>query len=126
MDPNHFFYLILPLGVMVFLLVGLVSYYSRKEEDNYQKELKNLRRMLLRGKIDRKTYVNLSNRLKYAKHFNDESKKLLSLLSDEKIDEITYTRLRHVLETTFRERLDKIDQHTNEPNKEKPFEASKF
>ena len=111
---------------MVFLLVGVVVYYSRKEEDNYEKELKNLRRMLLRGKIDRKTYVNLSNRLKYAKHFNDESKKLLSLLSDEKIDQITYTRLRHVLETTFRERLDKIDQRTNEQNKEKPFEASKF
>lgn len=126
MDPNHFFYLILPLGVMVFLLVGLVVFYARKEEDNYEKEVKKLRRMLLRGKINRKTYINLSNRLKYAKHFNDESKKLLSLLSDEKIDQNTYNRLRHILETTFRERLDKIDQHTSEPNKEKPFEASKF
>jgi hypothetical protein len=126
MDPNHFFYLILPLGVIVFFLVGLVVFYARKEEDNYEKELKNLRRMLLSGKINRKTYVNLSNRLKYAKHFNDESKKLVSLLSDEKIDQGTYNRLRHILETTFRERLEKIDQHTNEPSKEKPFDASKF
>lgn len=106
---------------MVFLLVGLVVFYARKEEDNYEKEVKKLRRMLLRGKINRKTYINLSNRLKYAKHFNDESKKLLSLLSDKKIDQNTYNRLRHILETTFRECLDKIDQHTSEPNKEKPL-----
>ena len=55
------------------------------------------------------------------KHFNAESQKLLSLLYDEKIDEGTYVRLRHILDTTFKERLDKLDESTNKVNTEKPF-----
>jgi hypothetical protein len=70
--------------------------------------------------------LNLRNRLKHEKIFTSESKKLLSLLSDEKIDEGTYVRLRHILETTFRERLDKLDANTNEVCKKEPFDASKF
>jgi len=33
-----------------------------------------------------------------------------SLLSDEKIDQGTYVRLRQVLETSFRDRLDKLNE----------------
>ncbi|MCJ7721913.1 hypothetical protein MUO98_05870 [Candidatus Bathyarchaeota archaeon] len=67
-------------------LVALVIYNSRTEEDNYEKEIKKLR-LLFTGKLDKKTYINLSSRLKYVKHFNTKSQKLLSLLYDEKIDE---------------------------------------
>ena len=126
MESNYFFFLILPLAMLVFLLVAVVIYESRKEDDDYEKEIKKLRRLLFMGKLDRKTYINLSNRLRYVKHFNSESKKLLSLISDEKIDEGTYVRLRHILETTFRERLDKLDANTNEVCKKEPFDASKF
>ena len=67
-------------------LVALVIYNSRTEEDNYEKEIKKVR-LLFTGKLDKKTYINLSSRLKYVKHFNTKSQKLLSLLYDEKIDE---------------------------------------
>jgi len=64
----------------VFFLVALVIYNSRTEEDNYEKEIKKLRRLLFTGNLDKKSYINLSSRLKYVKHFNTKSQKLLSLL----------------------------------------------
>ncbi len=126
MEPSYFFSLILPLAILVVFLVGLVIYHARKEEDDYENEVKKLRQLLLSGKLDKKNFLNLRNRLKHEKVFTTESKKLLSLLSDEKIDENTYVRLRQVLEKSFRDRLDKLDVNTNEVYKKDPFDASKF
>ncbi|MCW4015851.1 MAG: hypothetical protein NWF06_05725 [Candidatus Bathyarchaeota archaeon] len=126
MEPNYFFFLILPLAILVFFLVGVVIYNSRKEEDDYEKQEKKLRQQLLSGKIDRKKFTNFTSRVKYVKHFNSESKKLLALLSDEKIDEETYGRLMQVLESSFKNRLDKLEETTNSGDLKKPFEASKF
>jgi uncharacterized protein YqgQ len=126
MEPSYFFSLILPLAILVVFLVGLVLYNARKEEDDYGNEVKKLRQLLFSGKLDKKTFVRLRNRLKQEKIFTTESKKLLSLLSDEKIDKETYVRLRQVLEKSFRDRLDKLDEKTNEINTKEPFDASKF
>lgn len=126
MESSQFFFLILPLAICVFALVGVILYTkSRSEEDQYETKLKKLRQMLFAGKLDRRTYINLSRRLRYVKQFNSESSKLVSLLSDEKIDEETFVRLRHVLETTFKQKFDKIDDTPESFNKE-PFIASKF
>ena len=110
MEPSYFFFLIVPLAILVVFLVALVLYTARKEEDEYENELKTLRQLLLSGKLDKKNFLRLRNRLKNEKHFNSESSKLLSLLSDEKIDQRTYVRLRQVLETSFRDRLDKLNE----------------
>jgi len=126
MEPSYFFSLILPLAILVVFLVGLVLYNARKEEDDYEKEVKKLRQLLLSGKLDKNNFLNLRNRLKHEKVFTTESNKLLSLLSDKKIDEDTYVRLRQVLEASFRDRLDKLDEKTNEVNMKEPFDASKF
>ena len=111
---------------MVFFLVGLVLYNARKEEDTYEKEVKKLRQLLLSGKLDKKTFWTMKNRLKHEKVFNTESKKLLTMLSDEKIDEETYVRLRQVLEASFRDRIEKLDQKANKINMKDAFDASKF
>jgi hypothetical protein len=126
MEPSYFFFLILPLAILVFFLVGLVLYNARKEEDNYEKEVKKLRQLLLSGKLDKNTFWTMKNRLKHEKVFNTESKKLLSMLSDEKIDEETYVRLRQVLEASFRNRIEKLDQEANKINMKDTFDASKF
>ena len=68
----------------------------------------------------------MRSRLKSEKDFTAESKKLLSLLSDEKIDEYTYVRLRQVLEKSFSDRRDKLDLNINKVNKNEPFDATKF
>ena len=126
MEPSYFFFLIMPLAVLVVFLVGLVVYNARKGENDYEKEVKKLRQLLLSGKLDKNNFLNLRNRLKHEKVFTTESKKLLSLLSDEKIDEETYIRLRQVIEASFRDRIDKLGEKTNEVNTKEPFYASKF
>ncbi|MFA5364268.1 MAG: hypothetical protein WC325_03700 [Candidatus Bathyarchaeia archaeon] len=126
MDPNYFLYLVLPLATLVVFLVGLVIYYANKEEDDYEKELKKLRKSLLSGKIDRQTFLRMRLRLKHEKVFNAESKKLVSLLSDDKIDNDTYVRLRQVLESTYRTRIEKLQENTVVMSDKDPFEPSRF
>ena len=124
MEPSYFYYLVLPLGLLVFGLVGLTVYYARRGEDAYEKEVKKLRGLLFSGKIDTKTFVNLKSKTNYVKDFQSESKRLLGLLSEGKIDEESYTRLRQVLEKSFREKIGDLEE-AEEVNK-KPFQASKF
>ena len=81
MESSYFFYLVLPLAALVVFLVGIILYYSRKEEDNYEKEVKKLRQLLISGKMDKKSFLGMRNRIQHEKNFNAESKKLLSLLS---------------------------------------------
>ena len=126
MDPSYFFFLILPLAILVIFLVALVLYSSRQNEDDYEKQEKKLKQLLISGKLDRKSFTNHKARLKYVKHFNSESEKLLAILSDGKIDEETYDRLRQVLESSFRGRLDKLEENMNNEDPQKPFDASRF
>ena len=127
MELNQFFFLILPLTLCIVVLVSIILYTtSRSGEDEYERRLKKLRKLLFSGKLDRKTYIDLSRRLRYTRHFNSESSRLLSMLSDEKIDEGTYNRLRHILETRFKERLNKLDDTKGVTNSKEPFDTSKF
>jgi hypothetical protein len=45
-----------PLAILVVFLVALVLYNTRKEEDEYENELKKLRQLLLSGKLDKKIF----------------------------------------------------------------------
>lgn len=123
MEPSYFFYLIMPLALLVVFLVTIILYYSRKEEDKYEKEVKKLRQLLLSGKLDKKNFLNTRSRIEYEKNFNTESKRLLDLLSDEKIDEHTYVRLRQVLEKTYQDRLDKLHIDTDKDQKNETVNA---
>jgi superfamily II DNA or RNA helicase len=105
MEPTYFFCLITPLAILITFLASLIIYNSRKEEDEYEKEVKNLRQLLLSGKLNKEKFITIRNRLTHEKDLNTDSKKLLSLLSAEKIDGDTYIRLREVLEKSFRNKL---------------------
>ena len=72
---------------------------------NTKKLTKILRKFLLSGKLDEQNFSNMKSRINHVKNFNTESKKLFSLLSEEKIDADTNGRLRQVLEKSFRDRL---------------------
>ena len=125
MEPSYFAFLILPLGILVFVLVGITFYYARKQEDSYEMQVKKLRKLLITGKIDTKTFTALKNKTEHVKHFNSESKKLVELLSSGKIDEETYNRLNRVLQKSFKEKIDSLEDDTKTPTKN-PFNASKF
>jgi len=126
MEPNHFFFLIVPLAFLVVFLVALVLYHARKEDDDYENEVKKLRQLFFSGKLDKKTFLNLRSRLKNEKIFTAESKKLLALLADKKIDGETYVRLRQVLEKSFRDKLEQPDGYSTDVDKKEHFDASKF
>jgi len=128
MEPSYFFYLIMPLAILVVFLVAIIIYNSRKEENDYEKEVKKLRQLLISGKLDKKNFLNTRNRLKHERDFNIESKKLLSLLSDKKIDQDTYVRLRQVLDKSLKDRLDKLDADLAEDEacENEPLDASKL
>ena len=125
MDPSYFAFLVLPLGVIVFVLVGLTLYYARKGEDEYEKEIKNLRKLLISGKINTQTFNRLKSKTDYVKEYNNESKRLLELLSSEKIDQENYERLNQVLEKSFQEKIIRLEDETEELVV-KPFHAAKF
>jgi hypothetical protein len=84
MDASYFEFLVLPLGVLVFILAAVVYYFARKEErgrnrtkklvESYftekakeqglmNKELANLERLLENNSIDRGTYERMKNLL---------------------------------------------------------------
>ena len=126
MEPDYFFFLVVPLAILVVFLVALVVYRARKEKGDYEKELKKLRRQFFSGRLDKRNFLNMKNRLKNEKIFTTETRKLLSLLSNEEIDEETYVRLRRVLEKSFRDRLDRLDESPKIFGNKGPFDASKF
>ena len=111
MEPTHFYFLVLPLGVLVVILVSLVLYLAEKEESLYDKELKKLRIMLRSGTIDKKTFERMRNRIKEELIFAEEIQNLHTLLHDKKIDQDTYVQLRELLEKAFRQRLDRLIAH---------------
>ncbi len=127
MEPTQFFFLILPLTLCIVVVVSIILYISsRSGEDEYKGKQKKLKKLLFSGKLDRKTYINLSRRLRYTRHFNNESSRLLSMLSNEKIDEETYIRLVHILETKFKEKLQRLDCEKFLKNIIEPFYTSNF
>jgi len=125
MEPSYFIFLILPLAILVFVLVGVTIYYAKKGEDNYEQQVKKLRKLLFSGKIDSKTFTTLKNKTDYVKHFDSESKRLVELLSSGKIDKETYNRLNQILQKSFREKIDKLEEDPKKLGKN-PFNAGKF
>ncbi len=114
MEPSNFFFLILPLAIIIAVLVVVVFYLARRtEETDYEKEMKELRQSLLKGKLDRKTFLYIRDNLKVEDHFADESKRLDDMLKHKKMDPDTYIRMKKVLEMTFDERLVKINEKHN-------------
>jgi len=106
MEPANFYFLILPLAVLIVILVSVVLYLATKQEESlYDKEMKKLRIILKSGSMDKKTFERMRNRIKQEIIFAEELERLYALLHDGKIDRDTYMQLRELLEKTFRQRL---------------------
>lgn len=98
MESYYFYLFVLPLGFVVFLLALLVYYYARKEEIAQKK----LKRVVL-------TYVR--KRVKQKELLNQELGRLSELFQKKSIDEITYERLKKVLDNSYeKEREEAVEQ----------------
>ena len=117
MEPIQFFFIIVPLTAIISILVAVVFYLSRKtEETDYEKEIKRLRQLLIKGDLDRETFLNVRENLKAEDLFSDESKRLDEMLESKTMDSDTYLRMKKVLQVGFNERLKKIDDKYNFDN----------
>jgi len=114
MEPSLFFTAVLPLALIVFVLVGIVYYLLRKtEETKYEKEMKELRKLLFKGQIDKNSYLYSRDKLKAEIHYLEESKKINEMLENKKIDLDSYSRMKEILEMRFNERISLIQIHHN-------------
>jgi hypothetical protein len=111
MEPSQFFFIIIPLALLVAILVIVVFYLSSKtDETDYEKEMKRLRQLLIKGKLDRDSFLNIRANLRAEDLFADESQRMDEMIKNQQIDPDTYIRLKKVLEYGFNERLEKINQ----------------
>ena len=108
MEPNHFYFIVLPLGILIVILVTVVLYLARKEESLYDRESKRLKIMLQSGAIDKETFERMRNRAKEEIIFAEESERLYTLLQKKKIDQDTYMQLMERLEKNFHQRVKEL------------------
>jgi hypothetical protein len=108
MEPHFFYFVVLPLGALIAILVSLVLYQARKEDGPQERELKKLEAMFRSGTIDQKTFERMRNRLKEEAIFAKELEDLYTLLHDKTIDQDAYVKLRELLEKSFRQRIDRL------------------
>ncbi len=87
MDPNEFFFLILPLATLVILLVIVVYRLATKDNSLGQKELEALNELITSGELDK---VNFTEALQ-------------GLVNNRVIDRTSFERLGKLLEETFSE-----------------------
>ena len=114
MEPTQFIFIVLPLAIIIAILVVVVFYLSKRtEETDYEKEIKELRRSFLKGKIDQNNFLYIRENLKRENLFCEESKKLDDMLEHNQMDPDTYVRMKKALEMSFDEKLVKIHKKYN-------------
>jgi len=94
-------------SLLVFVVVlGMIVHFSKKKiENNYEKEMKHLRKFQVSGQIDRKTFFALKNRLKIQSLSSEQETKLEEMLREEKIDSVTYNRMKKALKINLNQKL---------------------
>jgi hypothetical protein len=111
METSQFFLIVLPLAIIIGILVGVIFYLGKEgDEDDYEKEMKRLRKLFLKGKLDKETFMHIRDNLKIEDIFVDETQRLDHMLQEKAIDSDAYVRMKKILEMSFNERLEKINQ----------------
>jgi hypothetical protein len=106
--------IILPLATIITLSTCVYVHRSRKtKETDFDKEMRKLRQLLLKGKLDRKMFLHIRDNLKVEDLFADETQRLDNLLEEKNIDQETYRRMKQILKMSFNERLEKINLKYN-------------
>ena len=95
MEPNQFYFLILPLTSLVFILVIIILYYARKENTMQLKEMQMLNELMRSGVLDKANF----------------STALQDMVEEKIIDNDSFRRMGQLLE-----------EHFNEPKEENPQE----
>ena len=82
------------------------------KKDKTEKERKQLRQMQLSGKLDKKRFLHIKNRLKIDNSSSEQREILENMRKDEKIDSITYIRMKKALDLSLNQKLKKFNSIT--------------
>jgi hypothetical protein len=120
MIDSNLLNLLLPLAsIGAIAIIGILLFQRRKnDETDYEKEMKKLRQLLLKGKLDRKTFLQIRDNLRVEDIYADEIQRLDNLLQQKNIDSETHRRMKKILEMNLKERLDKISLKHNYETKQ--------
>ena len=114
MESTDLMYTILSLATIIFILISVIVYRSKKTvESDYDKEMKKLRQLLLKGKLDRKSFLHIRDNLKVEDLFGDETQRLDNMLEQKSIDSETHNRMKKILDMTFNEKMEKVNLKYN-------------
>jgi len=97
MDPLQFYFLILPLAILVFILVIVVVYYARKEKNLSVKDIQILNELMHSGVVDYRNYPTA----------------LQELVEDNVIDKNSFDTMGKLLEEYF---IKQEKSHSDPPN----------
>jgi hypothetical protein len=105
-------FIVIPI-LVIFVGLLLIVYYSKKKlETVFEKEMKMLKRLRFSGKLDKKNYQNVKNRLEVEKLSSEQSAILEQMFNNEKIDSVTYMRMRKALHISMNQKLKKYNSFT--------------
>ena len=109
MNPSALFAVMSPTAVVIAAFT-VFSYYRSgiKEVNDYERDLKELRIQVIKGNVSHKMFRYMKDNLRVEHLFVDESKRLYDMFQQDLVDEITYARMKNVLQLTFNQKLVKI------------------
>jgi hypothetical protein len=97
-------------AAVIIAAISVLSYHhsGMKQVNEYEKLLKEMRIQVIKGNLGHEKFRYMKENLEISKIFTEESKRLESMFEEGSLDELTYTRMKEVLQLTFNEKLVKI------------------
>ena len=102
-------FVVFPMLVITVGLLLIVYFAKKKIETNYEKEMKVVRKLQVSGQLDRKSFFNLKNRLKVNELSSEQGTIFERMFREEKIDSVTYIRMRNALQISLNKKLKKFN-----------------
>jgi hypothetical protein len=96
----------------VIAAITVFSYYrsGMKQVNEYEALLKEMRIQVIKGNLGHEKFRYMKENLKVEEIFVEESKRLDEMFQQGLMDELTYTRMKNVLQLTFNKKL--VNIHT--------------
>jgi len=102
-------FVIFPMLVITVGLLFIVYFSKKKMETNYDKGMKILRKLQVSGKLDRKGFFYIKNRLKVERLSSEQGNILEKMFREKKIDSFTFNRMKQALQISLNKRCEKFN-----------------
>jgi hypothetical protein len=100
-------FLIFPMIVISIGLLVIVYYTKKQKETEFEKEIKQLRKLQVSGKLDKKRFFTIKKRMEIDKLSSEQGSILKKMFKEEKIDPTTYVRMKKALQFSLNQKLKK-------------------